>query len=55
MYCVKCRQHVIVTAPELVKLKNNRFALRGKCPHTGVMCYKVVTRERAKELVPGIE
>jgi hypothetical protein len=54
MYCVKCRQMVVVTAPELVKYKNDRYALRGKCPHTGVMCYKVISKARAKQLVPEI-
>lgn len=54
MYCVKCREHVIITAPELVKLKNGRYALRGKCPHTDTECYKVISETRAKQLVPSL-
>jgi hypothetical protein len=55
MFCVKCRATVIITAPELVKLKNQRYALRGVCPHDGTMCYKVISESRAKELVPSIK
>jgi len=54
MFCVKCRTSVIITAPELVKLKNNRYALRGTCPHAGTVCYKVISESRAKQLVPTI-
>lgn len=54
MFCVKCRTTVIITAPELVKLKNNRYALRGTCPHAGTVCYKVISEARARQLVPNI-
>jgi hypothetical protein len=50
MYCVKCRLHVIISAPELVKLANGRYALRGKCPHDKTICYLLISNDRAQKL-----
>lgn len=52
MYCVKMRQMVAITAPELVVMSNGKYALRGKCPHTGAECYKIISEARAKQLHP---
>jgi RNase P subunit RPR2 len=43
MYCVKCRNFVIVLDPSHVKLKSNRPALMGKCPDCKTRTFKIVS------------
>lgn len=43
MYCVKCRTMVVVTGPEIVSMKSDRPALKGKCPHCGTSTYKIIS------------
>lgn len=42
MYCVKCREKVIVVAPKEVTIKSNRKALKGTCPHCGTGTYRLI-------------
>lgn len=43
MYCVKCREHVIVIDLEKVLLKTNRPAIKGHCPNCQTMTFKIVS------------
>ena len=45
MYCVKCRQHVIVSNPQPVKMGSDRHALQGLCPHCGTKTFKIVSKK----------
>ena len=42
-YCVKCRGHVVVTAPKRIVMKSGRHAEKGKCPHCGTATFKIVS------------
>lgn len=55
IYCVKCRRHIVVSAPELVKFSNGRHALRGRCPHCQTGCYQLISKDRADSLQTSTE
>lgn len=44
-YCVKCKAKREMGETERVITKNNRQALKGKCPVCGTVMYKFVKKE----------
>lgn len=40
-YCVKCKEKKEMVGPQEVMLKNNKKAVRGKCPNCGTGMFKI--------------
>lgn len=41
-YCVKCRKAQTIKDPKEVTMKNNRKAMKGKCPVCGTGMFKIL-------------
>lgn len=41
-WCVKCRGKREIDNPKRVKMKNGRYALKGKCPKCGTGMYRIL-------------
>ena len=41
-YCVKCKDHQHIEGAERVKMKNGRFAMKGKCPDCGTGMFRIL-------------
>lgn len=40
-YCVKCRKKVEIKDPVEVTMKNGRAAVKGTCPETGSVVFRI--------------
>lgn len=40
-YCVKCREMVDINDSEKIIMKNDRHAIKGKCPKCGTAVFKI--------------
>jgi len=40
-YCVKCKRKVDIKNPKKVTMKNNRKAIKGRCPRCGSGVYRI--------------
>jgi hypothetical protein len=47
---VKARKKVKLVNPELVTLKNGRYAVKGKSPLTGITIYRIISKADAEKL-----
>ena len=48
-YDVKARKKVKIEDPKLVTLKNGRKAIKGTSPETGIVLFRIISPEQAKE------
>ena len=49
-YDVKARKNVKILNPEVVQLKNQRWAVKGKSSETGVTVFRILGKAEANEL-----
>ncbi|WP_299292163.1 hypothetical protein [Nitrosopumilus sp.] len=49
-YDVKARKKVKIIDPEVVQLKNKRWALKGKSSETGLTVFRMIGKEQAEKL-----
>jgi hypothetical protein len=45
-YCVKCKAKSTMVDAEQVKMKNGRFAMKGKCEKCGTGMYKILSMKK---------
>lgn len=43
-YCVKCRHMVDISGAKKVKLKNGRWAMKGKCKKCGTKVFRFIKK-----------
>lgn len=48
-YCVKCKAKQVMSNPAVVKMKNGREALQGKCSVCGTGMYKILPKGKKEE------
>jgi hypothetical protein len=41
-YCVKCKAKKEMKSTKIVKMKNGRKAMKGKCPTCGTGMYRII-------------
>jgi hypothetical protein len=46
-YDVKAKKKVKIEGPKLVKMKNGRYAVKGKSAATGINVYRILSKEEA--------
>ena len=49
-YDVKARKKVKILEPQVVQLKNKRWALKGKSSETGSVVFRILGKAEAEEL-----
>ncbi len=47
---VKARKKVKIQNPEVITLKNGRYAVKGKSPLTGITVYRIISKKEAEKL-----
>ena len=47
-YDVKAKKKVKIVDPKVVKMKNGRFAIKGKSAATGINVYRILSAAEAK-------
>jgi hypothetical protein len=47
-YDVKAKKKVKIVDPKVVKMKNGRYAVKGKSPATGINVYRILSTAESK-------
>ena len=54
MYCVKCQSNTPTKDPKVIKTRNGRYRMVGKCQKCGIMKSRFISAQHAEGLLSGL-